>query len=169
VLTKTSVVLLRFDQVVDLIERVGARVCPAQGQPFFCIEHLDDRRRCTPGGHDIGGFALAANLRHQETVASDSGSATVADQPDRPASVAPAATTAPSPSDNRSPRLEVTSACKLVEHNALERREQKMAHRRTTTGSASCSGVVSRMSRRIAPAAAAAATPAVVAGGGSRP
>ena len=66
VLTNTSVVLLRLDQFVDFRERVAGRVA-GPGQALARVQHLDDGRGGAAGDDDVGGFAVAVALRHQET------------------------------------------------------------------------------------------------------
>ena len=58
--------LVAFDQLIDLRQRM-ARAVAGPWQPFARVEHLDHRRCGATGDHDVGGYALAARLRHQET------------------------------------------------------------------------------------------------------
>ena len=57
--------LVALDQLVHFAERVARAVAgPRQALPG--VEHLDDGRRRTAGDDDVGGFAFAVALRHQE-------------------------------------------------------------------------------------------------------
>ena len=100
--------LVALDQVVDLADRV-ARGVAGPGQPLARVEHVDDRRRRAAGDHEVGGIASCRPCGTRNR-ASDSGSATVADSPIARICGANCRSRA-RPSDSRSPRLEVTSAC----------------------------------------------------------
>ncbi len=105
--------LVLLDQLVDLREARAAREWPGpRMQRIACgVEHGDMRMRRRRRDHEIGHarFALAP------AAARESG----ADRPARPPSPtgrwcagrARAETAAPCPSESRSPRFEVTSAC----------------------------------------------------------
>ena len=57
--------LVALDQLIDLGQRVPRAVAGPR-QPLARVEHLDHRRRGTAGSDDVGGCARAARLRHQE-------------------------------------------------------------------------------------------------------
>ncbi len=139
--------LVLLDQLVDFAERMARRMS-SPWQPFLRVQHLDDRRRTTGGDDEIGRRAAAGRLRHQERL-SDSGSATVAD---RPIAVMFGAmrNSRASPSDSRSPRLDVTSACNSSSTIRFSDANRNGASS-DASNSASCSGVVSRMSGGYAP------------------
>ncbi len=114
--------LVGLDQLVDLVEGM-ARAVPRPWQPLLGVEHFDDGRRRAAGDDDIGGFALAIALRHQEARQrfrlGDGGR-----QPDR----AQLRRQLPQP---RQPERQQIAALgghqrvQLVEHDTPERAEQK--------------------------------------------
>ena len=114
--------LVALDQVVDLRQRV-ARAVAGPGQSLARVEHLDNRRRRTAGDHDVGGLAHAAALRHQKPRQRfrlgdgrrQSDRANLWRQPPQP---------------RQAERQQIAALggdqrMQLVEHDALERREQK--------------------------------------------
>ncbi len=92
-------------------------------------------------GSGVGGIETLCGTRNR---ASDSGSATVAESPIARSCGASRHSRA-SPSDSRSPRLEVTSACSSSSTMRFSDANSNGASS-DDSSSASCSGVVSRMS-----------------------
>ena len=135
--------LVALDQVVDLAQRV-ARAMAGPGQPLSGVEHLDDRRARRR--------RRSRDRRHRccrRAAAPETAPAIPARRP-WPTARSRACCGASrhsraSPSDSRSPRLEVTSACSSSSTMRLSD-ENRNGASSDDSSSASCSGVVSRIS-----------------------
>ena len=134
---------MRLDELVDLIERVARRMAGPR-QPLARVEHGDIGRRAAFGDDEIGarlacGAACCGTMKR----ASSSGSATVAERPMLVRFGARRNSRA-KPSESRSPRFEVTSACSSSRITRLSEPNRYGASAEASS-SASCSGVVSRI------------------------
>ena len=148
--------LVALDQLVDLAERM-ARGMAGPRQALLRVEHLDDRRRAAAGDDEIGGdFAAVGSAAPESAPAiparrrSPTGRWRVMSGASRNSRARP--------SDSRSPRLEVTSACsssstmRFSDRTGTARRRRPAAAPVARAWSAECPA--------DSAAAAAAATPA---------
>ena len=142
VLTKISVVLLRL--IRSYISPSAWRaVWPAHGRRSL-VSSISTTGAAAPPATTMSAETSLPSRCGTRNRASDSGSATVADRPIARISGASRHSRA-RPSDSRSPRLEVTSACSSSSTMRLSE-ENRNGASSDDSNSASCSGVVSRMS-----------------------
>ena len=135
--------LVALDQIVDFAERM-ARGMAGPGQALAVSSISTTGAAAPPATTMIGGFASAVALRHQK--ARQQIPARRRWRTGRSRAVCGASRhSRASPSDSRSPRLEVTSACNSSSTMRFSD-ENRNGASSDDSSSASCSGVVSRMS-----------------------
>ncbi len=142
VLTNTSVVLLRL--ISSYISAIAWRALwPAHGRRSL-VSSISTTGAAAPPATTMSADSIFRSRCGTRNRASDSGSATVADRPMPRISGASCHSRA-RPSDSRSPRLEVTSACNSSSTMRFSDENRNGASSEDNS-SASCSGVVSSMS-----------------------